>query len=196
METLYYKICIIGDSNVGKSSIAEQYINSKFDPCKPTTIGAAYFSKKIKYKNSNIHLQIWDTAGQERYRSIIPLYYRNAAAVILVLDSSNYKSFSNANYWIKFVKEHIPNVPIFISINKCDLPSMLPDNFIYSIIESYPTIKHKFVSAKTNDGIENLFKEIVETIYKDPSLPVTNVNPITLKKDSKPRNLFHICSIL
>lgn len=196
MEIRYYKICIIGESNVGKSSIADRYVNSNFDPHKAATIGAAYYSKKIKYKNSNIHLQMWDTAGQERYRSITPLYYRNAAGVVLVIDTTNYKSLSIANYWIKSIKEHIPNVPIFMAINKCDLPSNLPDNFISSILQDYPTIKHKFVSAKTNDGIEHLFKEIVETIYKDPSLPVTNVNPITLKNEPKQTYWYTKCSIL
>ena len=196
MEIRYYKICIIGESNVGKSSIADRYVNSNFDPYKTATIGAAYYSKKIKYKNSNIHLQMWDTAGQERYRSITPLYYRNAACVIVVLDTTNYNSISIANYWIKSIKEHIPNIPIFLAINKCDLSSKLPNDFISSILQDYPTIKYKFVSAKTNEGIDSLFKEIVDTIYNDSSLPVTNINSIKLKNDSKQSNWYNKCSIL
>ena len=196
MDTRYYKICIIGESNVGKSSIAEQYVNSKFDPYKPSTIGASYFSKEIKYQNSSIHIQMWDTAGQERYRTITPLYYRNAAAVILVIDTTNYKSISIANYWIKSIKEHIPTTPIFIAINKSDLPSKLPDNFIPSILEIFPDIKYKFVSAKTNDGIDELFNEIVDTLYNDNSVPVISNDRIILQINPKQKNWLNKCSIL
>ena len=195
MDTRYYKICIIGESNVGKSSIADQYVNSTFDPYKIATIGAAYYSKIIEYQNSNIHLQMWDTAGQERYRSITPLYYRNAAGIVLVVDNTNYKSLSISNYWLKSIKQHIPDVPIFMAINKCDLPSKLSDHFIPSILEIFPTIKYKFVSAKTNDGIDELFNELIETIYNDSSLPVTTIDTVKIKPEPKMKYWFNKCSI-
>jgi small GTP-binding protein len=196
MDNRYYKLCIVGESNVGKSSIAERYVNHTFNDYSTTTIGAAYFSKLIQYNNSNLHLQIWDTAGQERYRSITPLYYRNAAAVILVLDQTCVKSNTLLDYWIPAIKEHIPDIPIFIAINKCDLPSNLSNLSIDSIAEKYSNVKHTFVSAKTNQGILELFNDIVQTIYHDKNIPVTSSDTITLVKESPPTNWYNKCSIL
>jgi Ras-related protein Rab-5C len=111
-----FKVVLIGDSSVGKTSLVNRYIEGKFQEKLDSTIGAQFFSKiidlnvhaqtglineanssdsSISMKNKGlervrIKLQIWDTAGEERFRSVTPMYYKNAAAVILVYDRTKY----------------------------------------------------------------------------------------------------------
>ena len=111
-----FKVVLIGDSSVGKTSLVNRYIEDKFQEKLDSTIGAQFFSKiidlnvhsqtglineavssdsSISIKNKGlervrIKLQIWDTAGEERFRSVTPMYYKNAAAVILVYDRTKY----------------------------------------------------------------------------------------------------------
>jgi small GTP-binding protein len=196
MDTRYYKICIVGDCDVGKSAIATRYVHDLFDEIPSSTIGATYLCKKTKYKNSEVQLQLWDTAGQERYRTITPLYYRNAACVILVIDQTILSSINNTLYWINSIRQHVENMPIFMAINKSDMHCKLPDHFIQTILQEFPDIKYTSVSAKTNDGIENFFLDIIEILYNDYNTPITNTNPVLLNDDSKQKKWFNNCSIL
>ena len=197
MDTRYYKLCIVGESNAGKSSIAQRYVYELFDEYSTSTIGAAYFSKIVKYQNSNIHLQIWDTAGQERYRTITPLYYRGAAAVIIVLDQNCVNSNKLLDYWIPAIKQHISDTPIFIAINKSDLPSNLLEDTIPNIMEKYTNVHYKYVSAKTNENIEELFNNIVENIYHDKNIPIIDIEPTIIINNRQPdKKWYSKCSIL
>lgn len=73
----YAKVVLIGNSGVGKTSIAQRFIEGKFDMYNKNTVGASYFQKNIDLKNNNILcLYIWDTAGGEKFQSLAPLYYR------------------------------------------------------------------------------------------------------------------------
>ena len=196
MDTRYYKLCIVGDCDVGKSAIGTRYVHNHFDHASSSTIGASYLCKKIKYNKSQLHLQLWDTAGQERYRTITPLYYRNAACVILVIDQTKYSSMTTTLYWIKSIREHIEAMPIFIAINKCDMPSVLPEDFIQTILDKYPDVNYKNVSAKTNVGIDDFFLKIIESLYNDSNIPITNTNTIILNDGPKQKNWLHSCLIL
>ncbi len=197
MDTRYYKLCIVGECNAGKSSIAQRYVYELFDEHSTSTIGAAYFSKIVKYQNSNVHLQIWDTAGQERYRTITPLYYRGAAAVIIVLDQNCVNSNKLLDYWIPGIKQHIYDIPIFIAINKSDLPSNLLEDTIPNIMEKYTNVHCKYVSAKTNENIEELFNNIVEIVYHDKKIPIFNRDTTIIIDNHQPdKRWFSKCSIL
>lgn len=197
MDTRYYKVCIVGDSNAGKSSIAQRYVHEKFDEYSTSTIGAAYFSKIVNYQNSNVHIQIWDTAGQERYRTITPLYYRGAAAVIIVLDQNCVNSNKLLDYWITAIKQHISDIPIFIAINKSDLPSNLLEHTIPNIMEKYTNIHYKYVSAKTNENIEELFNSIIEKVYHDKNIPIIDRDTIIIVNNHQTdKKWYSKCSIL
>lgn len=196
MEIRYYKICIVGDCDVGKSAIATRYVHGHFDDIPSSTIGATYLCKKIKHKNSDIHLQLWDTAGQERYRTITPLYYRNAACVILVIDQTKISSINNTLYWINSIREHVETMPIFMVINKSDLHSELSNDFIDNILQEFPDIKYTSVSAKTNEGIDTLFLDILETLYNNTNLPITNTNTVLLQDETMQKKWFNNCLLI
>lgn len=125
MENISYKIILIGDSGVGKTTIAHRFYSGYFYPAIETTIGAAYFQKNIILDNNTFKLHIWDTAGQERYHSLVKIYYRNSHAAIFVFDLTNRDSFLNMNMWINyyFAENDNPNSKIIIVGNKSDIPN-------------------------------------------------------------------------
>ena len=99
-----YKIVLLGDSSVGKTSLVHRFTTNRFDTHTPNTIGAAFITKVFAHENHErkVKLEIWDTAGQERYRSLTPMYYRNARVALVCFDLSKFEStFNTAKYWIQ-----------------------------------------------------------------------------------------------
>ena len=104
-----YKIILLGDKNVGKSSIANRYIMETFDYHCPGTIGTAFFAKTILKENGQIiKLLIWDTCGEEKFRAISSLYFRDCDSVIQVYDLSEPASLEGVEYYIEKLKNEAP----------------------------------------------------------------------------------------
>ncbi|KAJ2745206.1 GTP-binding protein of the rab/ypt [Coemansia sp. BCRC 34301] len=118
-----FKVVLLGESAVGKSSIVTRFTRDQFDQYKESTIGAAFLTKEIALDASNTaNLHIWDTAGQERYKSLAPMYYRNAAAAVVVYDITQAASFERAKSWIKELQRQAePSIVIALAGNKTDL---------------------------------------------------------------------------
>ena len=104
-----FKIVVLGESGVGKTSIIQRYTKDKFDDAQISTKCASFDTKVIKideFKETNIKLNILDTAGQEKYRALSKIFYKDASAAILVYDITNKKSFDEIKeYWYNQVKE-------------------------------------------------------------------------------------------
>lgn len=98
-STVAHKLVILGDVAVGKSSIAQRFVNGKFVALHEPTIGALFLTKKIQINGYVVKFEIWDTAGQERYHALTPMYYRNANAAVVVFDVANSTSFERAQKW-------------------------------------------------------------------------------------------------
>lgn len=107
------KIVIVGATDVGKTSITMRYCHGSFSTPTSATIGASFLQKRIIVGGDDasggrgggarrkMTLQIWDTAGQERFRSMAPMYYRNAKAAILVFDLLNESTFEKIKEWLQ-----------------------------------------------------------------------------------------------
>ena len=115
------KILLIGDSQVGKTSLLLKYTEHVFPEEHIATIGVEYKDKFIVKDNYNIRLQIWDTAGQERFHSITKNIYRNANGVLFVYDITNQESFNNIKNWIKDLQNVGNDIKGVIIGNKLDL---------------------------------------------------------------------------
>ena len=100
----FFKIIIIGDSNVGKTQILNSYLK-EFKKNVKSTVGTEFEHKYVYIENKVIKFQFWDTAGEERYKSIIKNYYKNARGVFIVYDITNQESFNSIEYWFNSINE-------------------------------------------------------------------------------------------
>ena len=119
-----FKIIIVGNSTVGKSSLLNKFIDNNFNDTYSTTIGVEFGVKHVTLNDSvPIKLQIWDTAGQESFRSITRSFYRASAGVILMYSIENKISFENVKTWLNDINTELNNrnIPIILVGNKTDL---------------------------------------------------------------------------
>jgi small GTP-binding protein len=118
------KVVLLGDSGVGKSSLSLRFCQGRFPNFHEVTIGAAFLQQTVRLRDgSQVKLHIWDTGGQERFRSMSSLYYRDAAAAILVYDCTDPASFESVKYWVEELKAKGPTtVAIVVAANKSDSP--------------------------------------------------------------------------
>ncbi|WAR13022.1 RAB5A-like protein [Mya arenaria] len=113
------------ESGVGKSSIVLRFVRDQYKECLESTIGASFMTKRVVLDEKTFIFQIWDTAGQEKYRSLAPMYYRGAAAAIVVYDITRESSFPAAQEWVKELQRMASgNIVIAVAGNKCDLEDL------------------------------------------------------------------------
>jgi small GTP-binding protein len=165
------KIVLLGETSVGKSSIALRYCQKKFSTTHEVTIGGSYFQENITLSSGNsLKIHIWDTGGSERFRAMLPLYYRDAQAAIVVYDIAQEKSFKGVNYWVdELCKKCDPEkIVIALAGNKCDLDDSQRKISKEMGVQFAKEKKMIFseTSAKTGDGINDLIKKIAEEIWQ------------------------------
>ena len=127
-EDYAFKLILVGNTGVGKTSILYKFINSKLTNMNTTpTIGIDFGTKRVVIENKTIKLNIWDTAGLERYRSITRSYFRNIAGAVIIFDLTNMNSFKNIPKWKEEIMKHSNNKQMqFILVgNKCDLQNRI-----------------------------------------------------------------------
>jgi len=118
-----FKLLIIGDSGVGKSSLLLRFSDNTFSGTYITTIGVDFKIRTVDVGGEKVKLQIWDTAGQERFRTITSTYYRGTHGVIVVYDVSNGESFANVKRWLHEIDTNCDTVTRILVGNKDDDPS-------------------------------------------------------------------------
>ncbi|XP_065652605.1 ras-related protein Rab-22A [Hydra vulgaris] len=170
------KLCLLGDSGVGKSSLVLRFVTDRFDIQSTATIGASFMSKTITFGENSYKYQIWDTAGQEKYKSLAPMYYRGAAAAIVVYDLTVENTFKSVKTWVRELRElGPPGLVIAIAGNKSDLKDQREVSFEAG--ESYASeIGAVFaeVSALTSQNVAYIFQEITKKLPEESSQYVQN----------------------
>ncbi|KAM7500352.1 hypothetical protein LguiA_024766 [Lonicera macranthoides] len=113
---------LLGDVGAGKSSLVLRFVKGQFVEFQESTIGAAFFSQTLAVNDATVKFEIWDTAGQERYHSLAPMYYRGAAAAVIVYDITNQASFDRAKKWVQELQaQGNANMVTALAGNKADL---------------------------------------------------------------------------
>ena len=176
-----FKIAIIGNYAVGKSSLISRFVNDEVPLNNMTSTINCSYNKVI---HDNVILHIWDTAGQEKYFSLTETYLRNVNGVIIVRDVSiDNKNEENTNnnikLWTKKVTDAIGDVPIVIAMNKVDLVSL---NFKTILHGNYECI---YTSAKTGKNVSKLFSILVNHMMNTYKKSYSRLNIVKLSDNSK-----------
>jgi small GTP-binding protein len=160
------KVIVVGNSNVGKSSLMHTYINGCFSKIQAMTIGFDFLVKNVLINNEIVRVQIWDTAGQERYRSIVSSYYRGSNATLIVYDVSNRESFNDIVKWLDMIncKSSYQNIPILLLGNKTDLEHREVSEQEGQEFAAMHDIMFMEVSAKSNVNVESAFTSVLQKI--------------------------------
>ncbi len=116
-----YKILIIGDGAVGKTSIATRYTTGGFKESHLMTVGANFMLKNIDVNGKQIRLSIWDTAGQEKFRKVVESYYTGGKGVMICFAINSRQSFESLKYWYDSAKKFVPTAQLILVGNKSDL---------------------------------------------------------------------------
>ena len=167
-NTYNLKIILLGEINVGKSSIIRRYLDNKFNEEAGCSLGCESKMKKLDIDQENeAVLQIWDTAGEEKFNSVTKQYYNDSNGVMVVYDITKENSFKKLEKWIKDINNNAPKgVTIMIIGNKKDLI-----NEKVKLGKKLNTIKRKYlyydVSAKSGTNISLAFETLAMTIIEN-----------------------------
>ncbi|KAI5608847.1 ras-related protein Rab-18-B [Silurus asotus] len=166
------KILIIGESGVGKSSLLLRFTDDTFDPELAATIGVDFKVKTIAVDGNRAKLAIWDTAGQERFRTLTPSYYRGAQGVILVYDVTKRDSFTKLENWLNELETYCTRNDLVKMLvgNKIDKDNREVDRNEGLKFARKHSMLFIEASAKTRDGVQCSFEELVEKILQTPGL--------------------------
>jgi len=163
------KVVLVGDLNVGKTSIMNRFIHGVFDEKTRSTISLDFGIKEIQVDGENRKIQVWDTAGQQKFRTITRAYYRRAAGILLVFDLTSRNSFENLPTWLDEINSNTPsNTVVFIVGNKKDAEGQISEEAIRNFCDKIKPHHYIYTetSAKDNHNINELFHQIVQKIPK------------------------------
>jgi Ras-related protein Rab-5C len=168
------KLVLLGDMGTGKSSLVLRFVKGQFFEYQESTIGAAFLTQTVSVNDTTVKFEIWDTAGQERYHSLAPMYYRGAAAAIVVYDLTSVESFNRAKSWVRELqRQGNPSLVMALAGNKSDKAE--ERKVSTEEAQAYSDENGLFfmeTSAKTAVNVNELFYEIARKLPKaQPSAP-------------------------
>ena len=166
------KIMLLGESQIGKTSLIQRYVKNNFNLSYITTVGIDFQLKQIKMNNKSIKLQIWDTAGQERFKNITKSYFHSSDGFIVGYDITSRLSFTNVSTWLKEINDNAPEEIQKILIgNKCDLNEREVTTEEGQKLAEENGMKFFETSAKNDINVKETFesitKDILDVQYKE-----------------------------
>jgi Ras-related protein Rab-1A len=162
-----YKLLLLGDSAVGKSSLLLRFADDAFKENQISTIGVDWRIRTVNLDGKCIKLQLWDSAGQERFRTIASAYYRGAHGVAIVFDLSDEKTFENVEIWLEEIgKNAAPNVRKILIGNKMDMTSeRVVDSARARAFADSVGMAYIETSAKSAKNVTEAFLAMTREIY-------------------------------
>ena len=164
------KIVLLGESTVGKTSIINVVHGGGYVQDQPTTIGACFYIKNMKFDNVTVKLHIWDTAGQERFRSLAPMYYRDAQYALLVYAVNNADSFNEVQSWYKGLVTNCSQMPNIVLIgNKIDLEAerSITKEQGQQLAQQLKAEYYEISAKMDKPGVDAIFEKIAHKTVKE-----------------------------
>ena len=157
---------MLGEANVGKTSLVYRFIENKFRENYKSTLGVNLLKKDFTLKEfGDISAQIWDLGGQESFKSLRKLYLEGANGALVVFDTTKEKSFEKLKDWIQDFRQARGDEPLVLIGNKIDLKDKIKisETQAQELASNY-NMKHISTSAKTGSNVEDAFIELTKTI--------------------------------
>ena len=174
-----FKLVMLGDSGVGKTSLVKYEINNQFIKNTDSTIIFEHSFKNFNILQKIVRLQIWDTCGQEIYHSSMKNFYRSALGIIVVFSLESLDSFYNVNKWIEEIHNNNTEDSILVLIgNKLDLtkPRTIPKELIDDYCNKCGIENYFEASAKTGENVHEIFNNLVKKLFIKYAMPIIDNN--------------------
>ena len=186
-DLLTFKVLMLGDSGVGKSSIMIRFASGEYDETTMiSTTGIDFKQRDIVVNQEQIRLQVFDTAGQERFHTLATSVYRGVAGVVLVYDVGDASSFENVWSWMASIQKKAgTNVHVILVGNKVDLPHREVSTKAGDDLAQKYNIPFIEVSAKRNFGIEDAFTILSEDILSNRELVAREIRRMNEKRENR-----------
>ncbi len=171
-SNLQFKLPIIGDAGVGKTTLTHRYLHGLFKQSYHGTIGVDFFLKKFEIDGKKISLQIWDFAGEEKFRFLLPGIINGANGTIFMFDITRYITFENLSNWLRVFKtanqNHNQTVPALLVGSKTDLEGIrtVSSKEAKSFVQDNNLIGYIECSSKNGENVEELFRKITNVMME------------------------------
>jgi len=171
-SNLQFKLPIIGDAGVGKTTLTHRYLHGLFKSSYHGTIGVDFFLKKFEIDGKKVSLQIWDFAGEEKFRFLLPGIINGANGTIFMFDITRYITFENLSNWLSVFKtaneNHKQTVPALLVGSKTDLEGIrtVPFKEAKSFAQDNNLIGYIECSSKNGENVEELFRKITKIMME------------------------------
>ncbi len=171
LREFVFKITILGDAAVGKTSLISQFVEESFQEDYKPTLGANIVRKDVNLDNARVRLIMWDLAGQEKYQVVRSMYFQGCQGALLVYDVTRYNTLDNiSNKWLRDFKKHVKKKGAFILIgNKSDLKDqrVIATERGKELATKIKASHFIETSAKLGENIEEAFSLLVHQILSD-----------------------------
>ena len=163
-----FKIMLLGDASVGKTSLTLRYISGFFLEDLKLTIGVDFYSKTSDFNNNKVKLQIWDFGGEERFRFLLSQYCKGANGAFFLYDITNRITLDHLPDWTQIIREHAGDVPIMLIGSKLDLERFraVPREDGILAAKKYNLSSFVELSSKTGQNVEKAFDVMTETLIE------------------------------
>lgn len=196
-STPEYKIIIVGDSNVGKSSLISSYFDQPFDEETVQTMAPCYSSKEVQRSDGTlISLQIWDTAGQERFHSINTAYFRECSVALICYNPLQSTAKQSCIYWANQIIRETQNVSLILCLMKKDLYQDKVEEYLSigeTIAQEINALKVVALSSKLQSGVTEAFQSAADAIEINGQRMLKRGNDLSEDRTKDPQTKIGCC---